>query len=426
MKSEFIDSAYGQALLYRTRQRRSFDFWWTGTLQTKKSRRPVDDRLFQTELLAQMERLGRKGPYTGPVLLEFQFLIESDRSPSIQNLTKHYLDLLMSPVDGVALRRSKIVLRDDSQVKFLSCTYNHILKEDGLRLRVRRLSDFFEDLKLYDAILSGTFHDRFEAKDEDADEFTDDRHLEDWRDLQKRKDEWIQCHGEQAYKSFELLNRRLAQQEVLRRRSLPLRVLSDLFGGRHHPLRHYPDMTQIIQSTVQMTRTTFLHQVVTIDFGPRPLLEGDTDRFKAKVRRELQEYKQRIPFLFPLLTASAITIIYLPPKEGTKVDLDNLARKAIIPAVHEIMEPPATSATYWRALQQAQPNDQTVLNAIDQYKRSPKVHVSGYEVLCVDRLADDPPNGSVKLLLHSGDPTKTPLTRLERILDKWEDQVERH
>ena len=39
-----------------------------------------------------------------------------------------------------------------------------------------------------------------------------------------------------------------------------------------------------------------------------------------------------------------MTIIYVPPLKAPKVDLDNLARKAIIPAVHEILEPPSSSS----------------------------------------------------------------------------------
>lgn len=422
MKSEFVKSARGQALFYETRQRRGFEFWWFGTLQTKQSRQPANDRLFQTKLLAQMNRLGRKGPYTCPVILEFEFLIESDRSPSIQNLTKHYLDLLMSPVDGVTAPRSKILLRDDSQVQLLSCTYNPIMKEDGLRIRVRRLADLFADLRLYEEILFGTFGSHFRIEDEE-DDFTDDNHVEDWYDLQERKDLLIQHRGEQAYQSFELLSRLLAQKEFLKRNTLSLRVLSGLFGARHHPFRHDPKFVSMLQGLAKTARAASVPEMVTIDVGPRPLRTGETDLFKAKVKKELKDYRQRFPFLFPLLTGVEITIFYVPPKEGSKIDLDNLARKAIIPAVHEIMEPPVVHAAFWQALQKVKPDDPIVWTALDQYKGSPKVHVSGYEVLCVDRLANDPLNGSVKLLLHSGDLIMTPWTRLQRILDEWKDQI---
>jgi hypothetical protein len=49
----------------------------------------------------------------------------------------------------------------------------------------------------------------------------------------------------------------------------------------------------------------------------------------------------------------------------------------------------------------------------------------GYDILCVDRLDDDPPNGSVKLLLHSGEAMQSTLTRLQNVLDEWENDVER-
>src|SRR5208283_2845979 len=98
----------------------------------------------------------------GPVILELQYSVESRQSPAIHSLTKHYLDLLMAPVPGVDAKRSRILLRDDSQVQFLSCTYSANMGEDNLRLRVRRLSDFFEDLNLYGDILHGRLDDGFE------------------------------------------------------------------------------------------------------------------------------------------------------------------------------------------------------------------------------------------------------------------------
>jgi hypothetical protein len=90
-----------------------------------------------------------------------------------------------------------------------------------------------------------------------------------------------------------------------------------------------------------------------------------------------------------VLTTVGVTIIYVPPINGTKVDLDNLARKAIIPAVHDILQPPITSISFWRRLKEIQPGEPNIEASIDRYKGMPPVHVMSYDVLCVDRLADD-------------------------------------
>lgn len=424
MYSSFLDSAYGQALQYRKRRRRQFEMWWTGTLQTKTSRRTADDLKFQESVFQQMNIVEQRGPYKGPVFLEFQFFPESKQPPSIQNLTKHYLDLLMTPVTSLNLKRPKLLLQDDSQVHFLSCTYNPKMMEEGLRLRVRRLSDFFADLRLYESIKSGNFGGVFDSNDDDEDDPFDDDSLEDWRDLQINKDAWKKKIGPQAYESFELMTRRFAQVQVLKKRKIPLKVISTLFGASYHALRSGHNLRKILLMNSAMSRKAYLHELITVDFGPRPLKPGDTDRFKARVRGGLDLYKKRLPLLFPLLTTAAVTIIYVPPVSGTKVDLDNLARKAIIPAIHDIMQPPITSISFWRDLRNVHPDDPSIEASIERYKQMPTVHVTGYDILCVDRLADDPPNGSVKLLLHAGDAMQSTWSRLQDALDKWESDVE--
>jgi hypothetical protein len=79
----------------------------------------------------------------------------------------------------------------------------------------------------------------------------------------------------------------------------------------------------------------------------------------------------------------------------------------------------------WRKLKEIHPDEPQIDASIDRYKRLPLVHVISYDVLCVDRLADDPPNGSLKLLPHAGDAMQSTLTKLEDVLGRWESDVER-
>jgi hypothetical protein len=421
MYNDFLDSSFGRLLAYRSREKRKFEFWWTKTLQNKNSRRAADDQGFQTELLKKMESHGKKGPFTGPVILELQYSAKSDKSPAIHSLTKHYLDLLMAPVPGVDAGRSRILLRDDSQVQFLSCTYRANAGEDNLRLRVRRLSDFFEDLNLYGDILDGCLDDGFEW-DEQRDQ--DESDFRDWDSLRRDEAKWVQLRGEESYKSFELLSRRDAQKELLQKRCLPLSSLIALFGSRYHRLRNDHQLKAVISNTSKMLRSAYAHPFVSANFGHRPLQKGDTKAFRDRVQTELKAYKDRFPTPFPLLTSCGVTVFYVPPVKGDKVDLDNLVRKAIIPAVHDILKPPATWAAFWRSLLHATPNDPTVVAAQERYRHVTEFHVVSYEVLCLERLEDDPVNGSVKLLLHDGEPMRTAWSLLDEALSDWEDHVE--
>jgi len=420
MYDDFLDSPRGRLLVYRKRQRRKFEFWWGKTLQNKNSRRAADDQEFQIELLRQMTRTGRKGPFTGPVILEFHYSAESRHSPAIHSLTKHYLDLLMAPVPGVDLGRSRLLLRDDSQVQFLSCSYNANMGEDLLRLRVRRLSDFFEDLQLYGDILHRSL-DGFEFEEEREEGRS---HLRDWRELRNHEAKWVELRGAESYGSFELLSRRDAQKEVLQQRSLPLSSLITLFGSRYHRLRNDPGSKAVIDNTAEMLRSGYSHPLVSADFGARPLQKGDTKIFRDRVQAELKAYKSRFPTPFPLLTPCGVTVFYVPPAKGNKVDLDNLVRKAIIPAVHEILKPPTTWATYWRSLLQARPGDPMVVEAQERYRNVTEFHVVSYEVLCLERLKNDPSNGYVKLLVHDGEPRRSSWSRLDEALDAWKEHVE--
>jgi hypothetical protein len=172
-----------------------------------------------------------------------------------------------------------------------------------------------------------------------------------------------------------------------------------------------------------MLRSAYVHPIVSADFGHRPLKHGDTKMFRDRVQEALKDFKDRLPVLFPLLTPCGVTIFYVPPRQGGKVDLDNLVRRAIIPAVHEIFKPPVTPATFFRALEKAQPGGPNLAKSLERYRGSPEFHVASYDVLCLPRLDDDPANGSVKLILHDSEPDQTTWSSLDGVLSDWEDHV---
>jgi len=424
MYGDFLESAYGQALQYRKRRNRQFEIWWNGSLQTKGTRDSESNLSFQESVLTMMESLGRKGPYKGPLFLELQLHPPEKNAPSIQNLAKHYLDLLMSPLPGLSLNRKKLLLQDDSQIQFLSCSYAPMVFEEGIRLRVHRLSDFFADLKLYQALCSGDLGDRVKDK-EDEDNLFEDDHVDSWLEFQRDRKEWKKRLGEEGFASYELMMQRFAQEQALKQRRIPLRALRGLFGTKHHDRSQHPMMKDVLLANASLSRFAYFHDLTAVDLGARPLVKGDSDHFRARVREGLKAYKKRIPLFSPLLVTVGVTIIYVPAVKAPKVDLDNLARKAIIPAVHEILEPPSSSIAGLRRLKVAHPDGDDIDEFIERLKKMPPVQVAGYDILCAERLPDDPPNGSVKLLLHAGDAMRSTLTHLKDVLDEWERDVGR-
>jgi hypothetical protein len=149
MQGNFLDSKKGRFLAYRTRQKRIFTLWWSGKLQSMRSANPEVNSQFQRDVLAAMKASEHRAPFTGPLMIDILFSASARNLPEVQSLAKHYLDFLHRSVAGVQVGRSRLLLRDDSQIDFLSCGYNYPADEDGVYLLVRRLSDFAADLELY-------------------------------------------------------------------------------------------------------------------------------------------------------------------------------------------------------------------------------------------------------------------------------------
>src|SRR5260370_9024795 len=98
MYNDFLNSTKGRLLAYRKRKKRVFAFWWWGKLQSKKSSSPKINAQFQNKLFKKMGLYGRKGPFTGALMVEIQFWAGSRNSPEVHSLSKHYLHLLQKPV----------------------------------------------------------------------------------------------------------------------------------------------------------------------------------------------------------------------------------------------------------------------------------------------------------------------------------------
>jgi len=423
MYSDFLDSVKGRLFAYRKRKKRVFEFWWSEKLQSKKSASPKLNQQFQNELIKQMETYQRKGPFTGALMVEMQFWAGSRNSPEVHTLAKHYLDLLQKPVPGIALKRSRILVRDDAQIEFLSCSYNARIAEDGLRLRARRLSDFFEDLELYTDLANGNVGSRFEFEDERDDQHEQMRRessIEHYFDFCKHKGAYSARFGKETAENMELIWKRDAQEAVLSNRRLQLRTVASLLRPRYGRLRKHPEFQSIFAATSRMVRSVYERPFISVDFGARAVKKGESAEFRERVRQGLMKAKGRTLLLYPLLAPCGITVLYLPPRDASKIDLDNLVRESIIPAVHEILQPPATPRDFLLQVNRGK-SDPHLAEMLERYKGAPKFHITGYQVFALPRMSEDPANGNVRPVLHGGDMWQTTWEVLDSALNNWED-----
>ncbi len=418
--NDFLDSAKGRLLAYRKRKKRVFEFWWQGKLQSKRSASPKINQQFQSELIEQMKTYHRKGPFTGALMLEIHFWAGSRNSPEVHSLAKHYLDLLQKPVPGASLKRSRILVRDDSQIEFLSCFYDSRFNGDGLRLRARRLSDFFEDLELYIDIADGNVGSRFEFETDRFEEERRESSIEYYHNFRQHKRQYATRFGKEKADKLELIWKRDAQEAILSDRRLELRTIASLLRPRYGRLRNHPEFKSILATTARMTRSLYEQPFMSVDFGARAVKEGESKEFRERVRQGLMKAKEKTPLLYPLLAPCGATILYLPPANASKIDLDNLVRTSIIPSVHEILQPPGSPRDF---LIQVSPSegDSHLAETLERYKSAPKFHITGYQVFALPRTSEDPENGNVRLILHGGDMWETTWEVLDSALSKWED-----
>jgi Holliday junction resolvase RusA-like endonuclease len=422
----YLESPEGHFHAYRKRERRCVHFWSDRILETKKSATNELSIDFQRQLSKRMQELGRQA-LTGAIIVELEFWAAERNPGEVHSLAKHYLDLMHRPVPGANVEKKHLLFRDDSQIEYLTCIYTTTTDQSGVSIRVRRLSDFFADIALLRKLENGeiesedeSWRDEMESKDD-----WDDRPIDQYQEFHKKRPLLEARYGSAQYEKLELIWKRDAQSCLLRGRKPMLSELAAIFAPRFHRYRRSREFKGLLEATSAMLRSVYESSFLSMDFGPRALEKGESSQFKARVRTALSQAKSRNKLLFPILTECAITILYLPPERAIKVDLDNLARKFIIPGVHEILKPPATPRDFIGRLHEGATMDAQTRSLLERWRNAPKAHIAYYQIFCLPRIEGDPAKGNVRLIIHDGDKMKTSWKALEAVLDNWADSMKR-
>jgi hypothetical protein len=127
--------------------------------------------------------------------------------------------------------------------------------------------------------------------------------------------------------------------------------------------------------------------------------------------------REKYPVLVPLLTTVGITVVYVPPASGQKIDLDNLAMR-VIPYVRLELKPPATLL---HALRHYKPGaiDDDMAARLKELHRVDRNQVTRYQVFEIPRLDDDPPEGNVRMMLHGRNEFEDPWVNCRAVVDSW-------
>lgn len=408
-----------------------------GEPRSKGSISDAEKRDFQA---AVVEGLGSRCAFRGDVVLELDFAVKGPNPPAIQTLPKNYLDLLMRPVSESLMTRRKRLYSDDRQVKFLVVNYqlDHVTTP-GIHLRARPMRHLLEDLRLLSKIRAGELnHERrrsYRARIDDTEDLwreEDDpsgdepvaEQVDELRRHRANRELYSKQFSEEMWEAYDHHLRFQIQRAYLARSDRWLRSALLGYPQMARPEKTAdPSLAEAFANLAHISRTLLL--TGSISFAGLPRREGEGKQFKAAVRTELEAMRQRIPLLSPLETMLSITMFCVPPASGG-IDLDNLARTYVVPAVHDVLRPPSTYARALEPLARRNPSQyQWLIADIERAKRMPPHSISRYTAIEVPRFAADSANGEVRIALGDGMNPTGVLFELEQALDDWEDRIAR-
>jgi hypothetical protein len=438
-RNEFTHSARAELFAYRKRKAGRIHLHLEVDAQSKKRLNTESlDGNFVAEVAKALEEQGRHAPFRVPVAIRMHFHVGLERTPpQIHQLPKHYLDLLQTPIAARPPDRRPLLLQDDRLVEALFCSYSFADEEPSapfMTFEVTTLTSFIRDLELHRRIATGDFDDVDGVRElaikhpyglgDYEDELGDDS-IDEYRRLVRMGESGRKQYGEKLYDALLLMNKHAAQRELLKRRELRPVDVGTLYGPMPRRRRHDELFRPISEASAATIKQISALGVACADLGPPAAQTGDSEILKGKVRAALENMRDHYPILNPLFTTVGVTLLYVRPLKAQAIDLDNLARRFVVPIVHEELKPPATSLHAIEHLKPDGDKDEWVREGLERLRRAHKHQITRYQVFSLPRIEDDPPEGKISVLIHGGDEIEERWSAYRDELDAWESVVAR-
>ena len=395
----------GQALVYHQRQARRL-YLRVHQEPLVKRKDTNCDAAFRKEVRRQM-RAAKRRPFRADLVLQIDFYSSRSVPYEIQELAKHYLDLLHKPMPVDPF--SALLFTDDRQVK-LMITHQHAFSGEAyIFIQAYPLADFLRDAEYAQNILQNDFLDRdgsfryqhkleFRHEPGPAQDF-----YELVGDYQKLTNGGAHESGLGRWRVHQLKHRIqeafIAQNQV---------STTDLLNTFQHLFQKNSSRRDdpFFQRLFGGTREYLFIGMDFIPAGSSPVKRGEGNPFRAHIRRELKRFKALHPYLFPLQQPVTLSIICIPPAHHSR-DADNLARE-IVALFNLVCMPPLLRT------------DSSGLQTYPKSKRKP-VATIGYQVIYLPRTVADPERGRVEILLGGGLwLEKTMREHIEQVIEDWE------
>jgi len=355
-RGDYILTQEGQKnLLFRRRLKRLY-FQIKHEPKSKNSIDEEEKKCFQQQVVQTLQDFKRRA-YQSPVIMKIDFFCNRNNTPAIHSLAKNYLDLLSIPLPDSYIKRKRLLYKDDRLIKIL--IINYTLCSDppsGISIKIDRLDNFFEDLKLVNRIIhndfeefSYSFFNIGEIERENNNDFFNA--YEKLEDLRKSKDSFIKNIGRDAYKAMEEFAIQDIQKDYLQIGHLSTSGLISLFAPFLNE-RMPSDISQAILEITKNHTNMMISPPLALDLRHTPIRNGQTKIFKNNVKTVLKNFTKQFPILSHLKTPLGVIVLYVPPRTQS-IDLDNLARY-IIPFVNEIIQPPISFVNSTNSIKRCQ------------------------------------------------------------------------
>jgi len=434
-KLKYFNTPKGQIYLRRARLKS----WFHVKIDqepSSKSIKKFDAIYFQRKVLEAL-KLRHKRAYSSPLVLQIDFYTSQKNPPSIHNLAKNYLDLLKYPVPGSKIKNRRILYNDDRQIKLLIVNYC-LGGGQGVHIEVETLRNFICDLDLirriemsdfeesddFDYYDLTYFHKEIDGSGDNDLDIDDGFGSDDLRELEAEKNDYVKRGRLKFYLTYKDMIIRDIQRSYLKSRQITINSLLSIFPSYYLKEKSKVTGVKIFDDIAGIGRN--LVGTLGIRLPNKPTKRGGSSEFKKEIKVILEDFKRKFNELFPLKSVLGLTILFLPPK-NQGIDLDNLARKYIVPFVNDIVRPPRN---YADTIDMENMEDgflkKHLLDELNKLPKEPQYSITQYQIIEMPRLEQDSSEGYIRLLFNDGGYESNLWAKVKNILDEWEDAVDYH
>jgi len=315
-------------------------------------------------------------------------------STSAHRIPKGYIDLLYFGARTDQRKRS-LLIKDDSQIKFLTVNYYVTEHEPHIRLTIDRLRHVVSDLQML------YWNDK-DSENTNREHFCFDHEFnpEDCRDIL----------GNDSVRAMKYIQDHTRQGEMLETINFNFWMFTILLYG-------YFLRNPLLAEIYKIQRNQILSFSSCINLGPPPLKSGGSIKFKDEIEKRLKntlaEFRVSVPILHPL--GCAIIVIQPDGHEypDNQKDIDNYAFHYVMPIVHRLLSPQTTLENIYHKYYPRAKGDTGGSN----FNKGLPESVIQYQIVEIPRIDSDPIEGCVFMFIGKAEHSKCWWSELDHRID---------